>query len=666
MKKHNRTIMKIILPIVLLAFLVSCQQSPKMKISGDLEIGVEQFGNLQKKTPKSFEIQLDSNAFVLGVVNQKTVDVVVKLFNEANEEIGSFDGPATGPERFSFSVDKTGAYRLEVIPFKDESGEYSIQIDKVEPIASDPAKRVDQLLVFYSNNEPGAVIGVIENGEMTFSKAYGKANITHNLDFKLSTPTNIGSVSKQFTAFAILLLEQQGLLSLDDDVRIHIPEFPDFGEVITLRNLLTHTNGLREVYNLLPISGWYGEDKLLRSEILNTLLRQKELQASPGEEFNYNNSAFIMLAAIVERKTDSKFPDWMKKNVFEPLGMQDSYVRADPDQIIPNASQGYSQGENGLVESGDLYAAYGAGGIYTTPLDLSKWLNNFNDPQVGGKEIIEKLVTRGILKNGDTLPYALGIGVRERKGLKMYAHGGADIAHRAYLLYYPEINSGVIALSNNASFSTSIGNEIGDLFFADHFVTKENVEDDATNNKKFEVDLETLKSYTGKYKASSIGLVIEYKIEDDKLVAYPTGQSALPLLPTSEATFSYDGIEATIVFSIDDDGKSIGALHSQGGTDYEMEKLPPFDLSLEELKVYEGKYFSKELETFYTIVVKDSAMYAVHKNLKDIKFSPVEYDTFSGDIYFMTEAAFKRDTEGQVNAFSVSNGRTKGVLFNKQ
>jgi CubicO group peptidase (beta-lactamase class C family) len=153
----------------------------------------------------------------------------VKLFNEANEEIGSFDGPATGPERFSFSVNKTGAYRLEVSPFQDKSGEYSIQIDKVEPIASDPAKRVDQLLAFYSNNEPGAVIGVIENGEMTFSKAYGKANITHNLDFKLNTPTNIGSVSKQFTAFAILLLEQHALSSIVDEVRRHIPEFPDFG-----------------------------------------------------------------------------------------------------------------------------------------------------------------------------------------------------------------------------------------------------------------------------------------------------------------------------------------------------------------------------------------------------------------------------------------------------
>lgn len=670
MKNYNYKLMKIFIPIVLLAFLVSCHQSPKMNISGDLEIGVEEFGSLLKKTPKSYEIQLDSNAFVLGAVNQKTVDVVVRLFNESNEEIEIFDGPARGPEPFSFNIDKTGTYRLEIEPFKDESGDFSIKIDMVEPIASDPAKRVDQLLTFYSNSKPGAVIGVIENGEMRFSKAYGKANITHNIDFKLNTPTNIGSVSKQFTAFAILLLEQQGLLALDDDVRIHIPEFPEFGEVITIRNLLTHTNGLREVYNLLPIAGWYGEDKLLRSEILNTLLRQNELQASPGEEYNYNNSAFILLAEIVERKTDSKFPDWMKKNVFEPLGMQDSYVRADPSQIIPNASQGYSQGENGFVESGDLYAAYGAGGIYTTPLDLSKWLNNLNDPQVGGKEIIEKLVTPGILKNGDTLSYALGIGVSERKGLKMYVHSGADIAHRAYLLYYPEINSGVIALSNNASFSSSsIGNEIGDLFFADYLVSKEDEEkgeDDVANNKKFEVDLETLESYTGKYKASSIGLVVEYKIEDDKLMAYLTSPSAIPLLPISEATFSYEGIEATVVFNMDEDGKSIGAVHTQGGTDYELEKLSPFNPSLAELKVYEGKYFSEELETFYTIIVKDSAMYAIHKNLKDIKFSPIEDDTFSGDVYFMNEAAFKRDSKGQVNAFTVSNGRTKGVLFNKQ
>lgn len=660
--------MKSIILILLLTVFISCQQNPKMNVSGDLEIGVEQFGSLLQKTSKSYEIQLDSNAFVLGSVNQKTVDVIVKLVDDANKEVASFDGPARGLEFFSFNIKKTGTYRLEVEPFEEQSGDYSIIIDKVEPIATDPSNRVDQLLSFYSNDQPGAVIGVIENGEMVFSKAYGKANITHNLDFKLNTPTNIGSVSKQFTAFAILLLEQQGLLSIDDDVRKHIPEFPDFGELITIKHLLNHTNGLREIYNLLPITGWSGENKLLRSEILNSLKRQKKLQVSPGEEFNYNNSAFILLAEIVERKTDSKFPDWMKKNVFEPLGMKETYVRSDPSQIIPNASQGYSQGENGFIEAGDLYAAYGAGGIYTTPLDLSKWLQNFKEPKVGGKEVIEKLVTPGILKKGDTLPYALGIGVSERKGLKMYAHSGADIAHRAYLIYYPELNSGIITMSNNASFSTSIGNEISDLFFANHLVIKEKKvqDDDTENSQTFKVDVKTLKSYVGKYKASSIGLVIDYKLEKGQLIAYPTGQSALPLQPTSKATFTYEGIDATIVFKLNDDGESVGALHKQGGKVYEMIKLPPFDPSLDALKAYEGKYYCDELETFYTIVVKDTAMYAMHRNLKDITFSPIEDDTFKGDVFFMNEVTFIRDSNGKVNAFSVSNGRTKGIHFQKQ
>tara|TARA_R110001632_G_scaffold10505_8_gene38843 strand:- start:7890 stop:9872 length:1983 start_codon:yes stop_codon:yes gene_type:complete len=660
--------MKTFIYALLFTFLISCQQNPKMNFSGDLEIGVEQSGSLLQKISKPYEIQLDSNSFILGSVNQKTVDVIVKLVDDENKEVGSFDGPARGLEYFSFNIKKSGTYRLEVEPFEEQSGDYSIIIDKVESIATDRSKRVDQLFSFYSNDQPGAVIGVVEDGEMIFSKAYGKANITHNLDFKLNTPTNIGSVSKQFTAFAILLLEQQGLLSIDDDVRKHIPEFPDFGELITIKNLLNHTNGLREVYNLLPITGWNGEDKLLRSEILNMLKRQEKLQVSPGEEFNYNNSAFILLAEIVERKTDSKFPDWMKKNVFEPLGMKDSYVRLDPSQIIPHASQGYSQGDNGFIESGDLYAAYGAGGIYTTPLDLSKWLQNFKDPKIGGKEVIEKLVTPGILKKGDTLPYALGIGVRNRKGLKMYAHSGADIAHRASLIYYPEINSGVIVMSNNASFSTAVAADISDLFFAKHLKEKEKktIVSEAKTSDEYNVDIKTLKSYVGKYKASSMGLVIDYKLEDGKLVAYPTGQSSLPLVPTSKATFNYKGITATIVFKMDDDGKNIGATHKQGGQVFQMEKLQAFNPSPNELKAYEGKYFCDELETFYTIVVKDSVMIAIHRNLKDITFSPIENDTFSGDISFMNNVVFKRDTKGKINAFSVSNGRTKGVHFKKQ
>ena len=409
--------MKYLAPL-LLVIAFACSQPTQLHFSGDLKIGEEQSGTLHQDQPKVYQLQLDSGSFIYGFVNQTSVDVSVKLIDDNDAELGSFDSPVRGPEYFSFEIKKTGNYNLEIAPFKNQSGDFSVVVQGVVPIATDPAKRVDQMMLFYSQDAPGAVIGVMDHGEMVFAKAYGKANLTHNLDFKLNTPTNIGSVSKQFTAFAILTLEKQGLLSVEDDIRKHFPELPDMGEVIKIKNLLNHTNGLREVYNLMPITSWDGEDNLLRSEVINMLTKQKELQAAPGAEYNYNNSAFIILAELVERLTEKKFPEWMRENVFEPLEMNDTYVRNDPSQIIPGASQGYSNGENGVVESGDLHAAYGAGGIYTTPNDLAKWLRNFNDPKLGGAELIEKLVTPGLLNNGDTMKYAQGIGVGEYKGLK--------------------------------------------------------------------------------------------------------------------------------------------------------------------------------------------------------------------------------------------------------
>lgn len=662
--------MKNFIPTLLILFIFSCATEPEINYSGDLEIGVEKDGTLKQEGKESYEIQVDSNAFITGYVNQKTVDVVVKLFNEDNEEIANFDNPARGLELFSFTIDKTGTYTIDVEAFEEESGDYSIKINEIQQVATKPSEKVDQLVSFYSGDAPGAVIGVVENGKLTFSKAYGKANLTHDLDFELNMPTNIGSVSKQFTTFAILLLEQQGLLSIEDDVRKHIPEFPDFGEVIMVKNLMNHTNGLREVYNLMPITGWNGEDKLLREEVLNILKKQTELQVGPGEEFNYNNSAFIMLAEIVERKTDMDFPTWMKENVFEPLEMNDTYVRSNPTEIIPRATQGYSQGEHGIVESGDLYAAYGAGGIYTTPNDLTKWLTNFESKQLGGAEILNKLVTPEVLKNGDTLDYAFGIGVGEYRGLKRYSHTGADIAHRAGMIYYPEINSGIIALSNNASFNAGgLARDIADIFFEDHFTEVENDEEtseESTDDTSFTVSEEMMEKYVGKYKAEAIGLIIEYKLEEGELIAYPVGQSSLKLTPTAEHVFKYNTIEATVTFNLDANNESKTAIHVQGGSDIELIRIPDFDPSLEELELYTGKYYCDELETFYTLKVKDSSLIAEHRNLKDIKLSATENDTFSGDIYFMSEVAFKKDQNGNVEAFTVSNGRTKGIYFSKQ
>ncbi|RLD99901.1 MAG: hypothetical protein DRJ13_09355 [Bacteroidetes bacterium] len=658
-------------------FMAACNLSDSIEFSGDLEVGEVVEGMLELESPDTFHFEFGADTYVYGICNQVTVDVVVSLYDSAGTSLGMFDGPGVGPEIFNFAISDAGKYILEVAPFEKKTGSYTLELKVVEPIASDPEKRADQL--FYAYNEegvPGGVVGVIKNGEVVFSKAYGLANLSHSIPYEVNTPTNIGSVSKQFTAMAILLLEQQGKLSLDDDVRKHIPELPDLGQVVTIHNMLNHTNGFREVYNLMPMTGWKGEDMLRREEIIEMLKRQEELQNAPGEGYNYNNSAFILLAEIVERISGQTFPEYMEANVFAPLGMTSSLVRPNPAVIIPGASQGYVRDSLGYHEAGDLYAAYGAGGIYTTVEDFSKWMGNFSKPLLGGIELVNRLVTVDTLNNGDTMSYALGIGVDEFRGLTSYSHGGADIAHRAFLVYFPEIDAGVVAMSNNANFNSGdIANEMAELYFGDSMdpeedevgeeTGEETTEAEETDSKEVMVPEELLQTYAGKYLLAGMGAVLEYEVVDGRLRMSTEGQPEIYLDPLSESEFTYEGVEASVEFLRNDQGEVSGAVHTQGGQKFELERVPPYEPTVEELQAFTGKFFSKELETFYTLEMRDTTLTLLIRNTKEIELSALKEDNFKGDIYFIGELVFQRDASGQVTGFTAANGRTRGIWFEK-
>ncbi|TFH55500.1 MAG: class A beta-lactamase-related serine hydrolase [Gemmatimonadales bacterium] len=576
-----------------------------------------------------------------------------------------------------FEISEAGKYMLEIAPFERKTGDYTLELKIVEALATDPAKRADQLMRAYSYEDvPGGVVGVIRDGELIFSKAYGMSDLSYGILYKEHTPSNIGSVSKQFTAMAILLLEQQGKLSLEDDVRKHIPELPDLGQVVKIKNMLNHTNGFREVFNLMPMTGWKGEDVLLRQEVIEILKRQEELQAAPGEEYNYNNSAFIMLAEIVERISGQTFPEFMEENVFGPLGMTSTVVRADPATIVPGASQGYLRDSTGYKEAGDLYSAYGAGGIYTTPADFARWMGNFSDPVVGGEEVIARLVRVDTLNNGDTMSYALGIGVDETSGLISYSHGGADIAHRAFAIYFPEIHSGVVAMSNNANFpSYDIAIKLARAFFKDSFEPEEekaeenaegeDLNEEAEETAEVEVPLDMLEAYAGKYVLKGMGVVLEYSVEDGVLKMNMEGQPEATLTPLSRVEFAYEGVEATIEFIWSEQGEVTGAVHSQGGQKYDLEAVPPYEPSLEELEAYTGRYFSKELDVFYKLEMHDSTLVLLIRNTEEIELSVVKKDVYKGDVFFIGELAFERDPKGSVTGFAASNGRTKGIRFER-
>lgn len=532
------------------------------------------------------------------------------------------------------------------------------------------AQRVDSLMAPYAGTDtPGALVAVVRGGEVAFQRAYGMANLTHGVPYTPETRTNIGSTSKQFTAFAIALLEERGELSLDDDVRRHIPELPGFDEAVTLRHLVSHTSGYREFLNALAIGGWRLEqaDHIDRDEILAVVQRQPRLQNSPGAEFNYNNTGYALLAMVVERVAGEAFPDWMAANVFAPLGMSGTLVRPGPGHVVPNSAQGYAPAEGGgFREVGDIGAAMGAGGIYTTLADLARWMRNLRTAELGGAAVLERMTTRNVLTTGDTTDYAMGLFIGRDRGLRTVQHGGADAAHRSTFIYYPDLDAGLIVQSNHAAFDGTIPGKIAEAFFGEHMEPgeAEPTVDEPVDFDPAAYDPAAFDIFAGRYELEiQPGFILRFFREDDRLMTQATGQPAIEIRPTSDSTFALTVVEASVTFHRDEEGRVTGLTLHQNGH-HAARRLPDQDDEAIDLAPFAGRYYSAEFETFYTLEVDEEHLVARHRRRPPVTLDHQEDDEFAGS-FPLLRVRFERNGDGRVTGFRAGNGRARDILFER-
>ncbi len=628
--------------------------------------GNEVTDSLQTGSMHIYNIQVDSEQFVFGSVDQQSVDVTVEIKDPSGEIVGAFDGPGRGREVFQFDTEEAGEYQIVVAPFEDEEGAYRFVVSLAEPIAQEPSARVDQLMMAYSGSEvPGAAAMVMKDGKILFSKGYGMASLTYEVPFEVDTPTNIGSTSKQFTAFGAALLADRGKISLDDDVRKYIPELPEFEHTVTLRHLLTHTSGYREFINTLAMRGRNLSSPLDREHIIQIVQRQPELQNEPGAEWNYNNTGFVLIVEVIERVTEQPFPEWMHENVFEPLDMGNTLYRKNPNEVVPGRSQGYAIGEDGRYrEATDLGGGMGPGGIYSTLSDLAKWIRNFDDPKVGNEDIINEMTTPFVLTSGDTTSYGLGLFIQEYKGLKYIHHGGADVAHRSMLMHFPEIDAAVVTQSNNANFRGDIPQKIADVFFREYLEEEPEDETGDEVTDAFNYNPENFEPLSGRYELKiQPGFILTFSRDGDRLYTQATGQPEVNIRATSDSTFSLVGVNADITFHLNENGSADSLTLHQNGN--HVATRIEWEPSAEEMQEYTGRYFSEELQTFYTVGIEDSSLVLQHYRLDDMEMTPGDVDSFSAG-FPIAEMAFIRDDEGRVTGFRASNGRTRDVLFEKE
>jgi CubicO group peptidase (beta-lactamase class C family) len=315
-------------------------------------------------------------------------------------------------------------------------------------------QNVDRIFSAYEKpGSPGCALGVIRDGNFIYRKAYGFANLELGVPLSTQSVFYMGSVSKQFTAASVVLAAEQGYLSLDDNVRKYIPELPDYGHAITLRQMIYQTSGFRDFYTLLGVSGQDAADFNSPEEILRIVVRQRGLNNVPGDEWIYSNTNYFLLGIVVKRATKKSLAEFAADNIFKPLNMSHTLFYDDHTLVVPGRVAAYDSGPHGSfrVDWSTTFQVIGAGGLMSTVDDLLLWDRNFYANRLGKGPLLRELQTPGVLNNGNRISYAMGLDFGNYRGLPIVEHGGALFGYRTELLRFPQQKFAVICLCNLAS-----------------------------------------------------------------------------------------------------------------------------------------------------------------------------------------------------------------------
>jgi CubicO group peptidase (beta-lactamase class C family) len=532
---------------------------------------------------------------------------------------------------------------------------------------------------------PGCAVAVMLDGEVIFKKGYGLANLENKTPITPATAFNIGSMSKQFTAACILLLAQDGKLSLDDEIHKYLPELPDYGHPVTISHLIHHTSGISSDDGLIALSGRKFTDRLTTRDLLKLIARRRALDFVPGAEWSYSNSGYILLGEIVSRVSGKSLADFARERIFRPLGMNRTVLNDDREKVIENEAVSHMKtGDSTWTPTGERdNTCVGPNNVYSTAEDLARWDRNFRDQTVGGPHFTEQMQTRGVLKNGETLTYAFGLEVANSRGQLTVSHGGATSGFRSHMMRLPEHNFSAVCLCNSdqgAPVSTVW--KTASLVLGDIFATadKAGPRADATAAPvKVTLDPALLRRYVGKYQLDD-GAVVTTTLEDGVLKGRVTGQDPFGLVPETESLFHMDTAPELKV-SFDAVGAapaSLLTLYQDGAK--RMKRIEDEALTTEQLAAFVGEYYSDELDVIYQVELVADRLFirtpvvdpTYRESMGITGNDPLVYD--GGDTFALgimpvackMPVAFKRNAQGQLTGFTLDGGRVRLVRFIKK
>jgi CubicO group peptidase (beta-lactamase class C family) len=420
--------------------------------------------------------------------------------------------------------------------------------------AQNSAARMDEIVQSYVDARQFMGSVLVARGEtVLFSKAYGSANLEWNVPNTTTTKFRIGSMTKQFTAAAVLLLEERGKLKVDDPVRRYYPDAPPAWDPITLNHLLTHTSGIPN-HTTFPEFESLSTSRTTPDQLVKTF-RDRPLEFVPGSEMRYSNSGYVLLGAIIERVSGMSYEKFVEENIFTPLGMKDSGYDST-QSIIMHRAAGYGPGPDGPVNARyvDMTVPYAAGALYSTTADLLRWERSLFGGKVLSKPSLKKMTTPG------KSDYAFGLEVSSQSGRSVIQHGGSINGFSSRLAYFPDDQVTVIALSNlRGPGADSVVEKLGALVHGETVILP-------SERREIALPADVLRQYVGTY-AISAGPNVTITLDGEHLFAQISGQPKLQLFAQSATSFFMKAVEVQVDFVKDASDAVTHLVSHQGGRD---------------------------------------------------------------------------------------------------
>jgi len=515
-------------------------------------------------------------------------------------------------------------------------------------------------------DSPGGAVAVIKDRKVILKKTFGMANLEHKISITPQTVFCLGSVSKQFTAFCAALLEFRGQLSQDDDIRIYIPEIPDYGVPITIRHLIYHMSGLRDHRMLIYLSGRETGELHGAEEVIDKVLaRQKIINFNPGDKYEYSNSNYFLLAEIVNRVSGLSLRDFARKNIFEPLGMANTQYHDDYTRLIENrASSYYPDEKNSFRNYIDTFDLVGSGGVYTTLEDLILWVQNFETAKVGGPEVIQKVLTKGKLNTGEEIDYSYGLEHGKLKGLKTIFHSGTHGGYGAMIRWFPEQRFFVICLTNFIRLdSRYISRLIADIYLKDSF------REEPKSYQIINLPKEQLEDKTRFYQSHSDRSLLRVSLQNDRLLCQSNFSWTTEYAPVEQNEFKAVNPDLPMILKfINSDENPPFVIHSlyEGRLTNTYYPVKLITLSQEELQEYTGKFYSEELDTTWHMIIEKGNLCVrferAQRRAPQGFLRPTIEDEFAAWPSIIT---FFRNDSGRISGFIFGPDKNTGLKFKK-